>query len=211
MPFPTYEALCNESVPAKVNPEALRLRWTVRAPISEAIFVLDDMNFPNGPRQPAIEQTESPYQSPKLHPISQLSLFEPPVSSITVDVWALELWAQSWHENHIWSDDDDDVNFDQPCSCCGRIAPVDGRELTIKAADEESFLTIADYVAAVHPWLLSLRKELLWALGDTDDAPLPDDTELIVFMWGTPFSVWIEEPKEWLRLQLRITKQLRQN
>lgn len=43
-------------------------------------------------------------------------------------------------------------------------------------------MTVHDYLSTVHPWLMSLRGDLLAALGvlDGEDDPLPDHTRLVV-------------------------------
>ncbi|KAG6001334.1 hypothetical protein E4U21_004432 [Claviceps maximensis] len=208
MPFPSFEQL---SVPPTVNPEALRLHWTISGPISEAVFVLDEINDPAGPRQPAIQQAKTTQESPKLHPISQLSLYEPPVSSVTVEAAERENWAGMWPDLHVSWDLSDLYGLwydeDGPCGCCGRIPPAEGRTVTVRAKDEENFITIGDYVAAVHPWLLDLREDLLWALSQDADAPLPDKTILMV---GLSHPDWLRilEPQEWL-IHLKRARQSR--
>ena len=44
------------------------------------------------------------------------------------------------------------------------------------------FVTVHDFVIAVHPWLMGLRSDILGALGTLNghDVPLPAETELMV-------------------------------
>ena len=73
--------------------------------------------------------------------------------------------------------------------------------LLVKASGE--FLTIHDYVSAVHPWLLGLRGKILQAAGDLlDHIPLPADTRLmVVFSAASPETVDIYTKEDWLRFQ----------
>lgn len=203
MPFPSFEALSAAGTTAKANLETGRLYWIIQSPISEAVFVLNDVDNPAGPRQPAFQQAESSDGSPTLHPLSQVSLYEPPVSSVTVGIYELQDWADSWEEFHIYSDDDD---CDGPCRCCGRLPPPLDRTITVTAAEKDSFLTIGDYVAAVQPWLLSLRQDLLWVKSTDSDVPLPEGTKLMVDIW-TPEDLLIEDASNWLSAQVRRAKE----
>lgn len=64
-------------------------------------------------------------------------------------------------------------------------------------ASTRPFVTVEDYVAAVHPWLVGLRDDILAAKGIfvmDDDQPLPADTPL--FEWPlVPSPLTIRTPE----------------
>jgi hypothetical protein len=56
------------------------------------------------------------------------------------------------------------------------------------------FFTVHDYVTAVHPWLMSLRGDILSAMGDVlDDEPLKEETPLLVKMAGRDVLSLVEK------------------
>ena len=71
--------------------------------------------------------------------------------------------------------------------------------LEVKAAPGE-FLTVHDYVSAVHPWLMGLREDILAALGleAAQDEPLPADTKLMVAYWD-PRDMTVVDEEEWVK------------
>jgi hypothetical protein len=63
----------------------------------------------------------------------------------------------------------------------------------------EGFVTVHDYVTAVHPWLMGLRADLLAAGGDLlDHVPLAEDTRLMV-VGSRPQSLHVLPESEWRR------------
>lgn len=86
--YPSFKELNALGFSAQLNPKAECLFWMIQDPISAAIFVLDDMADPSGSRQPFFKQGSE--SSSNLHPLSQLSILERPVSSITVVVENLD-------------------------------------------------------------------------------------------------------------------------
>src|SRR4051812_10569442 len=80
---------------------------------------------------------------------------------------------------------------------CYRGMPRDAKaSLTVNATGE--FITVHDYIFAVHPWLMGLREKILQASGDLLDAvALPSDTRLMVSAFLTPDVVTMVEEDEW--------------
>lgn len=191
MSLPTYEALWASQVAPEMNEEAQRIYWAVHPNISEAIFILDDIKDPSGSRQPAYQQ-EALDGHICGHPILRLSLYETPVSAVTVKVETLQAWCDSWWGLHAYFDGDD---TDGPCRCCNRLPPDSDQQLTVRATS--GHVTIGDYIAAVHSWLVSLRQDLLWAMSPNPDSPLPEDAKLMVVLIEPDF-LFIEEPEYWL-------------
>lgn len=69
-----------------------------------------------------------------------------------------------------------------------------------------AFVTVHDYVSAVHTWLMDMRGDILAVLGkiDGDDDPLADATELIVkIAW--PDELMIETKESIFRQEMRMS------
>ncbi len=167
-----------------------------------------------GPTNPDMR---TPYRNPTtgvLHPISQLSICEPKVSSITVYVSELQDWESNWEDMHCEhiageeGDDDGDAGSDM---CCGMARPAGKKDISVIVTgtggitegsySSGGFVTVHDYVTVVHPWLMGLRNDILGALGtlNGDDVPLPAETELMV-SYNMLDDLMIETRATWLRL-----------
>lgn len=179
------------SVGVDINIEAERLYWIVQHPLQDNVFVMDDVNEPTGPRQ-KFQPGDSPESS---HPIAALSLCEPPISSITVTLDEVELAIDFWEDGHFYQEDDDK---DGPCRCCG-LCPPPHLELKVTASKEDGYVTIGDYVRAVHQWLVSCRRVLLTIKAD-EGHPWPDTTEVMVSLFY-PDDLTIEKTEDWLSTQ----------
>lgn len=151
----------------------MRLRWQIKDPIEEAIHVLED------PDNPYSAQT--PYKSAEgaLHPIHTAYIAERPVTHLELDIPAL--WNIIVYDEDTESDHTERENS-MP-------------SLDVYASDGIS-ITIGDYIAAAHPWLVSLRERYLED-SQQPDHPLPADTEL----WVVPQSllegsirIWEKDP-----------------
>jgi hypothetical protein len=74
----------------------------------------------------------------------------------------------------------------------GRVA-----KLVVKpAAAGTGFVTVHDYVSAVHPWLMNIRADILNAMAVLDQ-PVPLETELMVNSKG-PELLMIEDKEQWI-------------
>lgn len=176
--LPTYESLRESRQPVRPSADFFRLRWYLSGPLSTHVKVLSS----------AVDSTspQSPYQtnSTTFHPISNSPVSDPPVSSITVTVRLLDEWAEDWAEAH-----DGDIDGDQEWTttepdgvttrllvrCDGEDRPGPGPSLTVSASSSSSrlFVTVHDYIMAVHPWLLALDAEIRSAIGVSHSVPLP--------------------------------------
>ncbi|OIW29558.1 hypothetical protein CONLIGDRAFT_680401 [Coniochaeta ligniaria NRRL 30616] len=179
---------------------AQRLRWVLDGPLETAIAVL---------KQPYHDPdtTPEPYctlQGNELvwHAVTQAPYTEPKVSSVTVSVTEIDDWEYQWSELHYRhtdppdGDDDDEDEDDWPSECCGDHADT---KLVVKATGE--YVTVHDYVSAVHPWLLRKHDELLEALAVLDDEPrisLPAGEHLMVTSVG-PDILSVGTKEDWLR------------
>lgn len=150
----------------RASVDALRLRWLVKdEPVKATIHVLDDALDPKSAQQP--------YQndSGELHPISKASISTKPLKELDVTLPDLEN-VNTYNECP--EDDPDYVD--------GEGLPYDEPTCSVTASNGE-FITIADYINAVNPWLLSLRDRYF------EDAPIPGeefdpDTQLWVKPWS---------------------------
>ncbi|KAK2595335.1 hypothetical protein QQS21_006935 [Conoideocrella luteorostrata] len=156
-----------------VSPEFLRLRWQVKdGPLSQAIQVLEDATNSASAQQP--------YQSESgvVHDVARASLCSPPISSITVMVDILNGLNEEKFDEALEEEDDHDYDDDD--------GEWKGPTMTVKPSGE-GFVTVGDYVNAVHPWLMSLREDYLreYAMLHGEDEPLPSDTEV----WLVPMRI----------------------
>ncbi|KAK3947831.1 hypothetical protein QBC32DRAFT_270038 [Pseudoneurospora amorphoporcata] len=149
------------------------------------------------------------------------------VSCTDLDTWESN-WVE-WHEWHseekgefvTYGDLDDDVrpwakeprNEEDPenweedsdteflIKCCGEERPLRtaGRRLKVTPRGGKGFVTIGDYVCAVHTWLMSMRDEVLEARGVRQY----DQCDASAFEWMVDFypgepKHWLEEKSEWV-------------
>jgi hypothetical protein len=201
-PYPTYEALIEQGrhgtrMPVRLSPPAQRLFWRLSGPLPTS---LSTMSRPHDP------DSLEPYFQPSTstgtwHAISQCPLTEPPVSSIAVGVYELEMWEEQWLEMHRehssaaeeggeeeggeeesaegvrWGElpdydeeEDEEGEGDGAAgghllTCCGEERPR-GKAVSVmvEAAASHGFVTVHDYVSTVHPWLMSMREDILAAI-----------------------------------------------
>lgn len=87
--------------------------------------------------------------------------------------------------------------------CCDEERPRGkALKLVVKpAAGGSGFVTVHDYVSAVHPWLMSMREDILKAMG-VQDQPVPLVTELMVNSNG-PEQLMIEDKENWIEQRRR--------
>ncbi|KAI7777445.1 hypothetical protein LA080_003540 [Diaporthe eres] len=217
-PLPSFETLLHAARTGtgplpRLTLNACRLFLTLQGPMNVSVFVLDADRNPDATREPYFQRVDP--DETIWHPISREPLTQPKVSSILVSVDDLEDFPSVWldgHEPHAEPDSDDCVfgrlgaegagdaedgdGEVELLRCCGTDLPREIPPLLVEAA-EGPYVTVHDYVAAVHPWLLGLRGNILWALNDiTEGKPLPAETDLAVGMYG-PDSLNIMTEDEW--------------
>lgn len=210
----------NKFIPA--TKDAKRLYWALTGPLSTSIFVMPEPFYdPNAPLEPYVRGGSSGADASDLHPVSPSPLTEPKIRSATVSVDVLDDWEKLWGETHDghWDGPDDDweaegsqVRFgmipgedpeyegfpgqEHLRRCCGVDRPLDkAAKLVVEATGE--FLTVHDFVSAVHPWLLGLRDDILAAYGDAvAGKPLPPGTKLMV-SHPKPGSLMVMPEERW--------------
>lgn len=205
--LPSFEELFsrNHRRPLLTN-EAKRIRWVLDGPLETAISV---MNQPY--HEP--DTKPEPYwtSSGGWHALAQEPYTEPKVSSITVSVSQIDDWEDQWRELHLDCadppSDDEGEDEDFPSECCGEQRP-HPQDMTLVVKASKEFVTIHDYVSAVHPWLMRIYDDLLGALAVLDDAQtrlsLPAGEHLMV-TFGGPDLLSVGTKDEWLSFKDKET------
>ncbi|RDW73470.1 hypothetical protein BP6252_07377 [Coleophoma cylindrospora] len=194
------------------------LNWYLSGPLTTAISIKQGDNAPEPYWNNDLGQW---------HHLATSSLTEPRISSITVRVDALEQWYYNWFEDHrchsdppdadtpielagsgngVWQvkadwnlEVDDEWNKYDLFKCCGEMPPRDKNAslAVLPAKDGQGFVTLHDYLAAVHPWLMSLRGDIIGALTTAYDNPIEPDTLLKVRPFSAIHSLSVEHPYLW--------------
>ncbi|KAI4640252.1 hypothetical protein J4E93_008457 [Alternaria ventricosa] len=196
---PAYEVYRESQQPVGLSLDAQRLKWALDGPLYSAIEVMQGIGYDaNIATEPYGDKTAS---NTTWHSVSQSPLTEPKTSSVIVHIDILEDWEFQWLEMHRFchdpeknGEDPDEFLFgelqdyssdldkeEEPhlLRCCRANRPRKKCEtLLVKASG--AFLTIHDYVSAVHPWLLRQREDIFGAEGDLmKNESLVEDTKLM--------------------------------
>lgn len=185
------------------------LFWPLAGPTLEA----SGLAVMAGPTNPDVRAPYYDAAAGAWHPVGRLPISEPRVSSITVRVSDLEDWAGNWEETHCDYVADEEGGDGAGNGCCGMERPA-GKDASIVVTGTGGvteggggaggaggdFVSVHDFVAAVHPWLMGLRSDILGALGtlNGDDRPLPAETELMVSCNMLDSSM-MEKRADWIR------------
>ncbi|KAJ0158730.1 hypothetical protein CTA2_11005 [Colletotrichum tanaceti] len=173
-----------------LSPSSKRLHWMLNGPLESAIEVAPDQYYEPGAVMEPYYRPGDADAAPNWHPVSQESLMEPPVQTVTVTIYCLDDWEQHWVElNRYCLDTKNDPR--RPRS--------KDAELKVTAGSG-AFLTIHEYVSAVHPWLMGMRDRLLDALGNTEGQGVlwPPETKLTVLRFGDgPLMIGTEDRWAW--------------
>ncbi|KAH9222173.1 hypothetical protein DL95DRAFT_421032 [Leptodontidium sp. 2 PMI_412] len=158
-PYPSMRDIQGDGLPVRFV-DATRLMKTALTPDS---------------LEPLFQPDPSGGSSGTWHEICQLALTEPKVSSVRAS-----------HREHPWAEhvtygemSDADRPFASEMHEDERPVNKDVK-LEVKPAEGCQFVTIRDFVSAVHPWLLSLRKDILMAKRVTLGYPSVFATEFMV-------------------------------
>ncbi len=199
-----------------VSTAGRRLFWRLNGPLENAIQVAPSEYFDPG----AFDSME-PYFGPdgSPHAVSQASFMEPPVSSLTVRIECIDEWERTWAELHRGCLDSDANTPDRnlrrrgPCpgdetldphiyllECCGQKRPW-ARDTQLQIAAQGEFLTVHEYVSAVHPWLMTMRDTLLDVLVKMDFGPgpkgVPETKLTVLYMGPGPLRIGHEDRWAW--------------
>jgi hypothetical protein len=167
--------------------------------------MLADEQNPDGPREAYFRQILA---GTSWHPSSEAPLTQPPVSSVTVKVYELEMWEDEWEESHRHAEPGDpefvfgevgDDDGPRLLRCCGEDRPQKTPPLEVTAS-EKPYGAVHDYLSAVHPWLMGLRPDILRAKNVREGEPLPAEIKLMV-NYNALDSLMIDEEQSRLVLK----------
>jgi len=207
--------------PIYCNPKIRGMRWTLNGPLETAIMVARGWDFdPDEVAEPYYQGLEN--GKPVWHPIAKTAITKPKVSSLQLCVEPLDLWDYNWMEVHEGHTDFDEI-YDpanvlygrlpdvakakaggidddrQLLICCGLKRPWErGTELLVKATG--AFVTVHDFVSAVHLYLMARRDDILDSMnldwGRTRKPFLPE-TRLMV-EWNGSKGLDVTDEAEWM-------------
>ncbi|KAK3933468.1 hypothetical protein QBC46DRAFT_402156 [Diplogelasinospora grovesii] len=180
-PYLSFKELRGEDAVVRFSPAARRLFWPLDGVFPTAISVMKTPRSADN-LEPFFQPDTGGSGSGTWHEISQLPLTEPKVSSVEASVFDFGDWEYNWlvyHEGHDGaefgpeyvtygdlSDEEEDSDKEFLVRCCGDDRPLRKRGIKLvvtPSAGSNSFVTVQDYVSAVHPWLMSLREDILKA------------------------------------------------
>ncbi|KAK4033537.1 hypothetical protein C8A01DRAFT_49915 [Parachaetomium inaequale] len=190
-----------------VSTAGKRLFWRLNGALEGAIQVAPSEYYEPGA---VMEPYFGPDGSP--HPVSQASLLEPP-SPVTVRIQCIDAWEQDWADQH-WRCHDatpsdlyprrlgpcpGDETFDLNIyllECCGQKRPW-AYDTQLQVTAQGEFLTVHEYVSAVHPWLMAMRDTLLDVLDKMDGIPPPETKLAVLYLGPGPLRIGHEDKWAW--------------
>ncbi|KAK4207872.1 LysM domain-protein [Rhypophila decipiens] len=219
-PYRSWKDLQTDNVRVSFSPVIERLFWPLQRDFPADISVMKS-------RHGADDDLERFFEGTKWHEIADLPVSEPKVSSMTEKIYELDQWEfgwVEWHREHseaaeyvTYGELDDDIRpyANEPdedgdwekdsdteflIRCCGTDRPVRkrGQRIVITPSVGKDFVTVRDYVSAVHTWLMSLRDDLL--LSKTVARPVPYGRPE-VFEWMVDRGMGhlrLEEKRDWV-------------
>lgn len=170
---------------ALFSQSAKRLYWTLQGPLSTAISVMPlDLN-PDAPCEAYFRQTLA---GTTWHPISESPITDQPVASLVVKEINLMDWRNSWWTlNQEGFDETDEPEGEPP-----EFGPL------VVIASNGEYVTVNDYVTAVHPWLMGHREQILKARNvEEDDDYEPERGERLLLQLNWPAEISAEDEDEW--------------
>jgi hypothetical protein len=208
-PFPSYEESFSRQAYPLLSAPAKRLYWTLLGPLGAAsVFVLDKpAAVDGGGREPYFRQT-TPVGPATWHPVAREALTDIHISSVGVEVDSLRTWGDQWLEFHrhagpgvpgcvygVYDGDPDEL-----VRCCGEDRPPAYAPLEVRATGGpgDPYITVHDYVSAVHPWIMGLKADIIKSLNMLEDPPFTEATRLVV-SFSTPNMVAVMEEQAFLR------------
>ncbi|KAK5659441.1 hypothetical protein OQA88_642 [Cercophora sp. LCS_1] len=211
----------DEEILRLVSSAGKRLLWRLNGPLERAITVAPSEYYePDAVMEPYFRPASPDNDTaPSWHAVSQESLLSPSGSSITVRIRCIDAWEQIWADQHRECYDavfnsnrrrlgprPGDETLDAPIyvlECCGQKRPW-SQDTQLKVVAAGAFVTIHEYVSAVHPWLMGMRDTLLDVLGKMDGKPpWPTETKLTVLYLG-PGPLRIGHEDEWAGWHRRL-------
>ncbi|PQE28395.1 domain containing protein [Rutstroemia sp. NJR-2017a BBW] len=223
-PYPSHNELQRARVYLEYSPAAKRLFWRYEGVFPTAISVMK-LPLKRDDLEPYFQPDTEGGGSGTWHDISQLSITEPKVSSIEASAYVLAKWESDWfewHRDHTGdefnpqyvnyedlSDEDrpyaeyskEDGSWEEDSEtrflvkCCGQDRPLRKQGIKLLVAGNQ-FVTIHDYISAVHPWLMSLREDIVKAKLVARPQPYSAWEEELMVGEGPEHDIELKE--EWL-------------
>ncbi|KAI9643834.1 hypothetical protein NHQ30_007185 [Ciborinia camelliae] len=193
VPYRSYKELQSDHVHVLFSPATKRLFWPLDGVFPTSISVMKTPRSPDDLEpyfQPNIGGRGSPiwHEISRL-PLTEPKVSSIEASVYDLNQWEFD-WV-AWHRDHAggelnpeyatygdlsdkdrpyannkkkdgrWEDSDTEFLL----KCCGEDRPLGKRgiKLVVTPSAGNHFVTVHDYVSAVHPWLMSLRKDILKA------------------------------------------------
>ncbi|KAH9216994.1 hypothetical protein DL95DRAFT_407211 [Leptodontidium sp. 2 PMI_412] len=223
-PCPSMSDLRGDGLPVRFVDATRRLFWSLEGDFLSAISVMKTALTPDS-LEPLFQPDPSGGSSGTWHEICQLALTTPKVSSVRALVYRLQQYHEEWmgwHREHPWaeyitygemSDTDrpfasemhedgsweEDSDTEWLVSCCGEERPINKNvKLEVKPAEGCQFVTILDFVSAVHSWLLSLREDILMAKRVARGYPSVFATEFMVQV-DADGTIQVMDRENWIK------------
>lgn len=124
--------------------------------------------------------------------LRRLVLIRSQTTSISVSVDELDRWEEDWieaHEPHAPDDEEwestaeDEDSGPRLRTCCGESRPKGPPPLLVTASTEP-YITVHDFIAAVHPWISQFEDYIRRMLGVIECESLPSYIDLFVHFHG---------------------------
>ncbi|KAH6679968.1 hypothetical protein F5X68DRAFT_263664 [Plectosphaerella plurivora] len=180
----------------------------------------------NGPLESSIQVSPSPYYEPEAvmeaycrpatddgpaswHPVSEENLFTMAHQTVKVRIENFAGYEQLWSDLN-WEDsgakwaalarDDPDFDpYDHDPDLGIPICPINVDDHILTVTTTEDYLTIHEYVSAVHPWLMSIREIIVEALWYTNGRGTSWTSESKLVVARGAGSIHVGGEKDWRR------------
>ncbi|KAK4203022.1 hypothetical protein QBC40DRAFT_275272 [Triangularia verruculosa] len=179
---------------------ARRLIWTLQGPPSTAITVMPpDLNPSSPNREPFYRPPPAPNQPASFHQIFGEPISDPPAASITVQEEYLGDWRNEWYTLNQEGFDGSEPNEEEYSDMPPEFAPLVVTASPAGPGNGE-FVTVGDYIRAVHPWLMGLRRQIVKARDVAGLTGGDEDGQGVRLMVTAdrPELVRVEEEGEWM-------------
>ncbi|EGO56024.1 hypothetical protein NEUTE1DRAFT_148386 [Neurospora tetrasperma FGSC 2508] len=231
-PYPSFKELEYEEVRVFLSPATERLFWELDGVFPTAISVMKDERGTKDDLEPFFRPDTGTWHEISQLPVTEPKVSSLEASVYDLDQleydwlrWHEDHDAPQFGQEYVtYGDLDDDIRpyAKEPkedgsweedsdteflVKCCGEDRPLrkSGLKLVVTAsqsAGSESFVTIRDFVSAVHPWLISMRGDILRAKDlSHENAHTPAER----YKWMVNVKkhcggeLFIQEKKEWIQ------------
>ncbi|KAI1153196.1 hypothetical protein F4825DRAFT_461347 [Nemania diffusa] len=164
-PYPSYREIRSERIPITFNACMNRLFWPLEGAFPETVSL---MKHPRGSKEDLDDNnndgSSSSDGSGPWHECASEPVTDPKVSSIEFVAYGdldddVRPFRREGEEDGDWGEDSEKEFL---LWCCGQDRPLGkkGQTLLVTPASGRDFVTVRDFVGAVHPWRMSMRDDL---------------------------------------------------